>query len=138
MRWLSQLRISPSQRQGTPLPVTRSSVCQRGPSVSQGSFASLPTWARSISPSRRRSAACGSYFSRWACGPTASTPARIAPVCEPGTLATVSGVGAQVDNPVGRLDHVQVVLDDDDRVAQIDQAVQHLKQLVDVVEVQAG
>ena len=47
-------------------------------------------------------------------------------------------LGAQVDDPVGRLDHVEVVLDDDDRVAEIDQPVQHVEQLADVVEVQAG
>ncbi len=50
----------------------------------------------------------------------------------------VSRFGAQVDNPVGRLDHVEIVLDDDDRVALLDEAVEHLEQLVDVVEVQAG
>ena len=49
-----------------------------------------------------------------------------------------AGLGAQVDDPVGRLDHVEVVLDDDDRVAQVDQAVEHVEQLADVVEVQAG
>ncbi len=41
-------------------------------------------------------------------------------------------------NPVGVADHVQVVLDDDDRVAQIGEAVQHFEQLAHVVEVQAG
>ena len=35
----------------------------------------------------------------------------------------------QVDDPVGRLDHVQVVLDHDHRVAQVDQAVEHVEQL---------
>ena len=49
-----------------------------------------------------------------------------------------SGFGAQVDDPVGRLDHVQIVLDDDDRVSLLDKAVEDLEQLVDVVEVQAG
>src|SRR5437764_1182780 len=47
-------------------------------------------------------------------------------------------VGAQVDDPVGRLDDVEVVLDHDDGVAQVHQALQHLQQLADVVEVQAG
>jgi hypothetical protein len=44
----------------------------------------------------------------------------------------------QVDDPVGGLDHVQVVLDDHHGVAVAHQAVQHLEQHVDVVEVQAG
>ena len=36
----------------------------------------------------------------------------------------VAGFGAQVDHPVGRGDHVEVVLDDDDGVAQVGQAVE--------------
>ena len=52
--------------------------------------------------------------------------------------ALVAGLGAQVDHPVGRLDHVEVVLDHHDRVAQIDQPVEHVEQLGQVVEVQAG
>ena len=47
-------------------------------------------------------------------------------------------LGAEVDDPVGRLDHLEVVLDDDDRVAQVGQAVEHVEQLADVVEVQPG
>ena len=39
---------------------------------------------------------------------------------------------------VGRLDHVEVVLDDDHRVALIDELVQHVEQLARVLEVQAG
>src|SRR5208282_1734476 len=35
-------------------------------------------------------------------------------------------------------DHVQIVFDDDDRVAQVGQPVQHVEQLLHVVEVQAG
>ena len=100
----------------------------------------------------------GSNLGRSTCGPASSTSARIRPVCDvisppprrlrratsSGVPATTTcppaaaGLGAQVDDPVGRLDDVEVVLDDDDRVAQIDQAVQHVEQLADVVEVQAG
>ena len=47
-------------------------------------------------------------------------------------------LGAHVDHPVGRLDDVQVVLDDHHRVAQIDQAIEHVQQLGQVVEVQPG
>ena len=45
---------------------------------------------------------------------------------------------AQVDDPVGRLDHVEIVLDHDDRVALVDEAIEHFEQLGQVVEVQAG
>src|SRR5262249_8468607 len=45
---------------------------------------------------------------------------------------------SQVDDPVGRLDHVEIVFDDDDGVAQIDEAIEHVEQLTDVVEVQTG
>ena len=40
---------------------------------------------------------------------------------------------AQVDDPVGRFDHVHVVLDDEDSVALVDEVVEHLEQLLDVV-----
>src|SRR5690348_16485963 len=42
--------------------------------------------------------------------------------------ATVAAFGSQVDHPVRGLDHVQVVLDHDDGVAVVAQAVQHLEQ----------
>uniref|UniRef100_A0A914YSX1 Uncharacterized protein n=1 Tax=Panagrolaimus superbus TaxID=310955 RepID=A0A914YSX1_9BILA len=44
----------------------------------------------------------------------------------------------KVDDPVGGLDHVQVVLDHHHRVAFVAQLVQHAQQRFDVVEVQAG
>ena len=69
----------------------------------------------------------------------------------PSTRATCSGVpiattspaagsalGPEVDDPVGRLDDVEVVLDDDDGVALVDEAVEHLEESPDVFEVQAG
>ena len=43
-----------------------------------------------------------------------------------------------VDQPVGGLDHLEIVLDHDHRVAGVDQRVQHLQQLPDVLEMQAG
>src|SRR5690606_5024103 len=55
---------------------------------------------------------------------------------EPAT--TVAALRSEVENPVGVLDDVEVVLDDDDRVAFVDQSLQHEKQLADVLEVQAG
>ena len=52
--------------------------------------------------------------------------------------AAVAPFGAEVDDPVGGLDHVEVVLDDDDRVARAREAVEDLEQLADVLEVEAG
>ncbi len=43
-----------------------------------------------------------------------------------------------VDDPVGGLDDVQVVLDDDHRVAGVDQPAEDPEQLADVLEVQPG
>ena len=51
--------------------------------------------------------------------------------------AAVAAFGAEVQDPVGGLDHFQIVLDDDDGVACIRQFVQHLQQFRDVVEMQA-
>jgi len=45
---------------------------------------------------------------------------------------------AEIDDPVGGLDDVEIVLDDDDGVAVITQPVQYRQQLCDVMEVQAG
>ena len=52
--------------------------------------------------------------------------------------AGFAAFGPEVDDPVGRLDHVEVVLDHEHRVAQVDQPAEHGQQLLDVVEVQAG
>ena len=52
--------------------------------------------------------------------------------------AAAAALGAEVDDPVGALDDVEVVLDDDDRVALVDQALEHAEELADVLEVQAG
>src|SRR5689334_17124067 len=41
----------------------------------------------------------------------------------------------EVDDPVCVTDHVEVVLDDDDGVAEIRKAVQHVEQFLDVVKV---
>ncbi|KAG1166331.1 hypothetical protein G6F35_018255 [Rhizopus arrhizus] len=42
--------------------------------------------------------------------------------------ATVAAFRTHVDQPIGRLDDVQVVFDDEDGVAAVDQLVQHLQQ----------
>ena len=52
--------------------------------------------------------------------------------------AVFAAFGAEIEDPVGVADHVEVVLDDDDGVAEIGEAVQDLEQLAHVVEVQAG
>ena len=59
--------------------------------------------------------------------PAAITPAALLPALR-----------TQVDEPVGGLDDVEVVLDHDDGVAAVDQPVQHVEQPLDVGEVQAG
>jgi len=46
--------------------------------------------------------------------------------------------GPEVDDAVGRLDHVKVVLDDDNRVALVDEPPEHLEQPLDVAKCQAG
>jgi hypothetical protein len=50
----------------------------------------------------------------------------------------VAAFGAQVNHPVGRFDHIQVVLDDQDRVSESDEPIQHIQQLFHVIEVQAS
>jgi len=52
--------------------------------------------------------------------------------------ALLAALGPEVDHVIGGLDHVRVVLDDDHGVAQLDESVQHVEQLLDVCEVQAG
>src|SRR6185312_1774968 len=44
---------------------------------------------------------------------------------------------AEIDHPVRRLNHVQVVLDDEHRVALFGEAVEHVEQLANVLEVKA-
>ena len=52
--------------------------------------------------------------------------------------AAVAALGTEVDDAVGGLDDVEVVLDDEHGVAAVDEALQHDEQLAHVVEVQAG
>ncbi len=52
--------------------------------------------------------------------------------------ASVAAFRAEVDDPVGGLDDVEVVFDDDDGVAAVAQPMQDFQQQFDVVEVQAG
>ena len=52
--------------------------------------------------------------------------------------AALAAFGAEVDEPVGRSDDVEVVLDDHQRVAGLQQAAQAAHELGDVIEVQTG
>src|SRR6185437_7482780 len=52
--------------------------------------------------------------------------------------AALAALRAEVDYPVGALDHIEVVLDHDDGVALVAQAMQHIEELGNIVEVQAG
>ena len=45
---------------------------------------------------------------------------------------------AEVDEPVGLLDHVEVVLDHEHGVACIDEPLEHLQELLDIGEMKAG
>src|SRR3954467_7250968 len=51
--------------------------------------------------------------------------------------AVLAGAGAEVDDPVGVRHHRLVVLDDDHRLAGVDQPVEQTEQLRDVGEMQA-
>ena len=50
------------------------------------------------------------------------------------SAAAVAPLRPKVDDVIGALDHFQVVLDDDDGVALIDQFIERPKQPLDVVE----
>ena len=52
--------------------------------------------------------------------------------------AAIAALGPEVDDPVGRLDDVEIVLDHEHRVAAVDEPVQHVEQHAHVLEVQAG
>src|ERR1700689_97905 len=55
---------------------------------------------------------------------------------DPATV--VAGTGTEVDDPVGVRHDCLVMLDDDDRLARVDEPVEQAEQLLDVGEVQAG
>src|SRR4029077_16520270 len=52
--------------------------------------------------------------------------------------AGAAALGAEVDQPVGALQHVQVVLDDDDGVAALAKPMEDLEEPFDVSEMEAG
>ena len=52
--------------------------------------------------------------------------------------ATAAAFRPEIDHAVGAPDDVEIVLDDDHRVALVDEFVEHVEQLAHVLEVQAG
>ena len=50
--------------------------------------------------------------------------------------SSVSAFGTEVDEPIGRLDHIKIVLDNQDRVALINESFQHGEQSGDILEMQ--
>src|SRR4051812_21778332 len=52
--------------------------------------------------------------------------------------ALVAAFGAEVQNPIGALDHVQVMFDDEHGVTSLDETLQRIEQPLNVSEVQAG
>ena len=46
------------------------------------------------------------------------------------------GLGTEVDDPVGALENVKIVLDNDKRIALIDEALHDAEQEADILEVQ--
>ena len=51
--------------------------------------------------------------------------------------ATLSPFRAKIHDPVSALDHIEMVLDDDDRVAVAPESEQHLDELVDISQSEA-
>ena len=51
--------------------------------------------------------------------------------------ALFAALGTKVDNPIGVPDHIKIVFNDDDRVTQICEPVQHVEQFPYIVKVQA-
>src|SRR5688500_19378524 len=52
--------------------------------------------------------------------------------------AAVAAFGAEIDDVIGAFDHFEIMLDDDDGMALLDQFVKGPEQALDVVKVQAG
>src|SRR5438876_8234594 len=52
--------------------------------------------------------------------------------------AAFAAFGAEIDDPVGLFDDVEIVLNDEDGVAERDEALENVEKFADVVEVQAG
>ena len=49
-----------------------------------------------------------------------------------------AGIGPEVDDPIGAFDHIEIVLDHQQRVSGIDEFLKHAEQAFDVGEVETG
>ena len=58
-------------------------------------------------------------------------------VTTPTEAAAVAAFGAEVEHPVGGLHDVEIVLDDDDSIAGIDEFMEHFEQFLHILKVQA-
>ena len=52
--------------------------------------------------------------------------------------ALVAGLRSQINDPVGTLDDVEIMFDDNHRMARVNQSLEYLQQHPHIVEVQAG
>ena len=52
--------------------------------------------------------------------------------------AGIARVGAHLDDPVGSLDDIEVVLDHEDGMTRVDQTIEDHNQLADVINVKTG
>ncbi|HMC53692.1 MAG TPA: hypothetical protein VKH19_00855 [Gemmatimonadaceae bacterium] len=53
------------------------------------------------------------------------------------SAAAIARFGAEIDDPIRELDDVEVVLDEHERVSCVHESLEHLRELQDVLEVQA-
>src|SRR5947199_9157883 len=70
------------------------------------------------------------------------------PILHPGDLlgrsgsnnlaATLSRFWPEIDNPIGALNHLKIMLNDNERMAGVDESLKNAKQHCDVVEMQTG
>src|SRR5699024_9159558 len=58
--------------------------------------------------------------------------------CDEDVSAGVTALDAEVYDPIGSLDHVELMLDDDDRIAALDEPRQHMKEATDILAMEAG
>ena len=52
--------------------------------------------------------------------------------------AAITAVGSHINDPVGQLDHIEIVLDDHQRVALLQEPLEHRRQPPNVLEMQSG
>src|SRR5688572_25942540 len=87
-------------------------------------------WETTVLPQVRAKEAAG--VGRLACRDRLGRP------CRDDLASGMAAFGSEVDHVVGSLDHVEVMLDQQDGMPRVDNPVQRLEQPLDVGEVQAG